>query len=182
MTRFYTKKGDDGYTGLLGKGRIPKYDRCIDTIGVIDEANSAIALARSLSLQLETSSILISVQRDLYAIMSEIAATPENSERFRKINNDSVSWLETQLDRISDQVSIPDEFIVPGDSRGGAALDLARTVVRRAERQVSRMILTKKIENLNILHYLNRLSSLCFILELYENQAAGKENPTLAKG
>ncbi len=181
MTRFYTKKGDDGYTSLLGKGRAPKYDRRIEAVGALDEANAAIGLARALSLAPETRSILLVVQRDLYHLMSEVAATPEEAARFRQITAERVSWLEAQIDSISQIVAIPNEFIIPGDSEAGAAMDLARTVVRRAERHITRLVSTKKLANREILRYINRLSSLCFALELLENQAAGSSKPTLAK-
>jgi cob(I)alamin adenosyltransferase len=181
MTRFYTKKGDDGYTGLLGRGRATKYDRRIEAVGTIDEANAAIALARTLSCDPQTPEILIVVQKDLYHMMSEVSSTPENAPAFRKINAERVVWLENQIDNISAQVAVPDEFILPGDSRAGAAMDLARTVVRRAERHLARLLLAKKLDNPDLLHYLNRLSSLCFILELLENNAAGSERVTLAK-
>jgi cob(I)alamin adenosyltransferase len=181
MTRFYTKKGDDGYTSILGKGRAPKYDPRIETIGAIDEANAAIALARTLSLSPRTSSVLFGVQKDLYQLMSEVASTTEDASKFRKITAESVKWLESEIDEIGLQVKIPDEFIVPGDSRAGAALDLSRTIVRRAERQIAHLFHKKKLENPELLHYLNRLSSLCFVLELLENQSAGINNTSLAK-
>jgi cob(I)alamin adenosyltransferase len=181
MTRFYTKTGDDGYTSLLGKGRSAKYDPRIETIGAIDEANAAIAIARTLGVTSQTTSILMTVQRDLYHMMSEISATPENASQFRKINSERVIWLENQIEAISTKVTIPEEFIVPGDSKAGAAIDLARTIVRRAERHLARLLHTNKIENPELLHYINRLSSLCFVLELLENQAAGHDRPTFAK-
>jgi cob(I)alamin adenosyltransferase len=78
-------------------------------------------------------------------------------------------------------VIIPHEFILPGDSTPGAALDLARTVIRRAERHIARLLHSKKIDNREILHYMNRLSSLCFLLELFENQVSGSVQTTLAK-
>jgi len=179
MTRFYTKKGDDGYTSLLGKDRVPKYDHRIETVGAIDEANAAIALARTLSLASQTSTILMEVQKDLYHLMSEVSATPENASRFLKITDDRVIWLEIQTDDISSKVVIPKEFIIPGDSKAGAAIDLARTIVRRAERHLARLIHMKKLENRELLRYLNRLSSLCFVLELLENQTAGSNHTTL---
>jgi cob(I)alamin adenosyltransferase len=181
MTRFYTKTGDDGYTSFLGKGRTPKYDRRIETVGAIDEANAAIALARTLSLAPQTSSILMEVQKDLYHMMSEVSATPDNASHFRKISDERVNWLENLTDDISSKVVIPDEFIVPGDSTAGAALDLARTIVRRAERQIAKLFHMKKLENRELLRYMNRLSSLCFVLELLENQIAGSNRTTLAK-
>jgi cob(I)alamin adenosyltransferase len=110
-----------------------------------------------------------------------VAATPENSPRFRKITAERVSWLETQIADISSRVNIPEEFIVPGDSKAGAAIDLARTIVRRAERHIARLLHSKKLENRELLRYMNRLSSLCFVLELLENQSAGSLYTTLAK-
>ena len=181
MARFYTKKGDDGYTSLLGKGRARKYDHRIETVGAIDEANASIALARTLCLEAQSAAILLHVQKDMYHLMSEIVSTPENAVQFRKIDQASVSWLEDQISLLSEKVQIPDEFIIPGDSQAGAAIDLARTIVRRAERQTTRLVHAKKLENKFLLHYLNRLSSLCFLLELFENQAAGREHSTLAK-
>jgi len=181
MTRFYTKKGDDGYTSLLGKGRAPKFADRIETVGSIDEANAAIALARTMSQATETSPILLQVQRDLYLIMAEVAATPEHAAQFRKITAERVSWLETQTDELSAKVTIPNEFIIPGDSMAGAATDLARAMVRRAERNIARLIHHKQQENLEILRYMNRLSSLCFVIELLENHAAGVSHPTIAK-
>jgi cob(I)alamin adenosyltransferase len=181
MTRFYTKKGDDGYTGLLGEGRAAKYDLRIETIGAIDEANAAIALARSLSKAPETEPTLLAVQKDLYHLMAEISATPENSMKFRQITASRVQWLETQIDEISSKVHIPDEFILPGDSTSGAAIDLARTVVRRAERHLAQLLHTGAIENSELLHYMNRLSSLCFVLEILEYRASGNSYLTLVK-
>jgi cob(I)alamin adenosyltransferase len=181
MTKFYTQTGDDGYTGLLGEGRTPKFDQRIETIGAIDEANAAIGFARSICQAPQTMSILIIAQKDLYHIMAEIAALPEYSHQFMKTTSERVDWLEKQIDIISQQITIPNEFIVPGDSKSGAAVDLARTIIRRAERHVSELLVKKYIENRELLRYMNRLSSLCFVLELLENQASGRNKPTFAK-
>lgn len=180
MNRFYTKKGDDGYTSTLGSGRAAKYDPRIETVGTLDEANAAIGLARSFSRASQTAVILLKVQNDLYHMMSEIAASRDNAVRFRKIDHDRVRWLEDQTDSISSMVTVPEAFIVPGDSQAGAAIDLARAIVRRAERHIARLVHEKKLDNLEILHFINRLSSLCFVLEILENQTAG-ENTTLTK-
>ena len=119
MTKFYTKMGDDGYTGILGEGRAAKYDSRIETIGTVDEANAAIALARSMCKTQETSSILKIVQQDLYHLMAEISATPENASQFRNITESRVHWLESQIDEITSKVHIPEDFILPGDSPSG---------------------------------------------------------------
>jgi len=180
MSSFYTRSGDEGYTGLLGEGRVPKHDARIEALGAVDEATAALGLARATCAAPQIAPIVLTIQRDLYGLMAEIAATPENAEKFHSINDTRVAWLETQTDSISATVSLPTEFIVPGDTPGGAALSLARTVVRRAERRVSELLLAKDISNGALLRYLNRLSSLAFVLELLENQHAG-QNTTIAK-
>jgi cob(I)alamin adenosyltransferase len=112
--------------------------------------------------------------------MAEVAATLENSEHFRVIDESRVVWLEEQINALSKEVEVPKEFIIPGDSQSGAALALSRTVVRRAERRLSRLLLEDELENIELLRYLNRLSSLCFALELFENQVGGKQDLTFA--
>jgi cob(I)alamin adenosyltransferase len=181
MTRFFTGKGDDGYTGLLGEGRIPKYHPKTEAVGTVDEATAAFGIARSVCHSPELPELILSIQRDLYGLMAELSATPENAARFRVINADRVSWLEEQTDAISQTIDIPNDFVLPGDSQGGAAFALTRTIVRRAERRVAELLHTDVIENAELLKYLNRLSSLCFVLELVENKTSGKLQPTLAK-
>ncbi len=181
MSKYYTSTGDDGFTGLLGERRVPKYHLRPDANGIIDETTAAIGMARAICRSILTGSVLLIVQRDLYNMMAEIAATPENAPQFRKIDKDRVSWLETQIDQIGSMVEIPKGFIVPGDSQAGATLSLARTIVRRAERALARLLHENQIENIELLRYLNRLSSLCFVLELLENDAAGNNSQTMAK-
>ncbi len=181
MTSFYTRKGDDGYTGWLGEGRLPKYSPVTEALGALDEATSALGQARAIAQRAETRAVLVEVQRDLYNLMAETAASPENAARFRIINAEKVTWLEQQTDGLSKQVNLPREFVVPGDSPSGAALSMARAVVRRAERHVARLYHEGGMENVELLRYLNRLSSFCFVLELAEDQASGQPDPTLAK-
>jgi cob(I)alamin adenosyltransferase len=181
MNDFYTGTGDDGYTGLLGDERVPKHGQRPETLGTVDEATAAIGLARATCQTEETGSILIQVQRDLYNLMAEVAATPKNAARFRVIDDQQVDWLEAQIRDLSDKVKPPEEFILPGDSQAGAALAMARTIVRRAERRVAQLMHNQEVDNKQLLRYLNRLSSLLFALELLENQAAGKTHTTLAK-
>lgn len=181
MTKFYTTSGDDGYTGLLGDSRVPKYHPRPEAVGTLDETSAALGAARAFSQSKQSRSILIETQRDLYHLMAEVSATPENAARFRKIDRAKITWLEKQIDRIAAQVTLPEEFIVPGDSQAGALLALARTVTRRAERRIAELFHSGEIENPELLRYLNRLSSLCFVLELLENQEAGAQDLTLAK-
>jgi cob(I)alamin adenosyltransferase len=181
MNGFYTRRGDDGYTGLLKEGRVPKNHPIPEAVGALDEASAALGVARAACQGKPSAEIILTVQRDLYSIMAEIAASPDHAAQFRQINAGRVSWLEAQVAQINTQVTLPKDFIVPGDSPAGAALALARTIVRRAERQVAGLVHTKVVENLELLRYLNRLSSLCFVLELSENQSWGKATPTLAR-
>ncbi len=181
MPKTYTRSGDDGTTGLLGKGRVPKFDPRLETLGAIDEATAMLGIARAVCRAPETGGMLIRVQRDLYHVMAEVAATPENVSHFRVIGDAHIEWLEERIEALNRMVEIPDEFILPGDSYAGSILDLARTVVRRAERRVAELFQRGQIENGHLLGYLNRLSSLCFLLELRENQADGRAASTLAK-
>ena len=162
-------------TGMLGEGRLPKYHPRMETVGTLDEATAALGLARSLVQDAALQPILLQTQRDLYGLMAEVAATPENAEKFRSIDAARVDWLEKETDALTEQVEMPKEFILPGETQGSGALALARTVVRRAERRVAEMLAEGELENQALLHYLNRLSSLCFVLELAENQFAKKE-------
>ncbi|MDP1715588.1 MAG: cob(I)yrinic acid a,c-diamide adenosyltransferase [Anaerolineales bacterium] len=177
---FYTAKGDDGRTGLLGEGRVPKYHIRMEALGALDEASAALGLARAQCSTPRTAPILHEAQRDLYKLMAEVAATPENAQRFHFIDEARVGWLEKQTDELSEIVEMPKEFILPGDTLGGAALSMARAIIRRAERRVVSLFDDEEVANPDLQRYLNRLSSLCFVLEILENQNAGKKT-SLAK-
>jgi cob(I)alamin adenosyltransferase len=178
---FYTAKGDDGTTGFLGEGRLPKYHARMEAVGTLDEASAALGLARSQCAAPQTPPILLEAQRDLYKLMAEVAAAPENAGAFHHIDAERVTWVESQADSLSKGIQMPGEFILPGDTAGGAALSLARAVVRRAERRVVALFDDEEVTNPHLQRYLNRLSSLCFVLELLENQNAGRAT-SLAKG
>jgi cob(I)alamin adenosyltransferase len=182
MTPFYTRTGDDGFTGLLGEGRVPKYHPRTEAVGTLDEATAALGMARASCKAEETRTLLVSIQRDLYKVMAEVSATPETANQFRATGQEQVEWLETNTDAISELVEMPQGFILPGDSPAGAAMSLARTIVRRAERQIAQLLHSGEIDNQDLLRYLNRLSSLCFVLELLEDKTFGQTSPTLAKG
>lgn len=177
---FYTRTGDDGTTGLLGEERVPKTDARIETLGALDESTATLGLARAQARDPRCQGILLEAQRDLYKLMGEVAATPENADKFRFIDAARVGWIEAQIEALAATVTMPREFILPGDSLAGAALSMARAIIRRAERRVVELLAAKEIANPDLVPYLNRLSSLCFVLELVENVAAGKDT-TLAK-
>jgi cob(I)alamin adenosyltransferase len=179
---WYTGAGDDGLTSLLGDAQVPKYHLQPEAFGTVDEAGAAIGLARAFSQIAKVQDVLLAAQRDLYHVMSELAATPEAAARFRRLDQDRVDWLEQQTTEFGEHVSMPREFIVPGDSQAGAFLDLARTIVRRAERIAVKLCDEGLCHNRAIVPYLNRLSSLCFVLARFEDQSASKGPLTLAKG
>lgn len=181
MPDYFSGTGDDGSTGLLGNQRVPKFHPRPAATGALDEAAAALGLARALAGDLQTRQLIVEIQRDLYHIMAEVAATRDQAHRFRKLGVDRVAWLEAEVRRIGDQISMPKGFVVGGDSAPGAALDLARTIVRRAERAIVELAHEGELDNPPLLAYLNRLSSLCFVLALWENRKAGVESPTLAK-
>lgn len=179
--KYYTRTGDDGYTGLLGAERVPKYAPRPEAYGTIDELSSALGLARATVHADRSREILLNVQRQLYQIMSELATTPETADQFRQASADDVAQIEQLTDALGDEIALPKAFIVPGDTVAGAALDLARTIARRAERIVARMLHQDEFDNLEVLRYLNRLSSLLFVLARHEDRVAGVTQTTLAK-
>jgi cob(I)alamin adenosyltransferase len=181
MPKYFTGKGDDGTTGLLGGGRVPKNHPLPEAYGAVDEASAALGLARAMAADEDSRRITAQVQRDLYALMSELATSPDSTKSFQTMSADRVRWLEDQVEHIGERVSLPSEFIIGGDSLAGGAFDLARTVVRRAERRVAGLIHDGTIRNPEALRYLNRLSSLCFVLSLWENLQAGFDMPSLAR-
>ena len=170
MSDYYTRTGDDGLTGILGKERIAKFSPRIEAIGTLDELNAIFGLAKVSCASKNSKKIISSIQFNLYEIMSELAASPENAKIFRKTNNESIEKLENYINEISKIIDPPGKFITPGETYSGAMLDLARTVTRRAERRVAKLYSFGEISNPFLIKYLNRLSSLCFVLELLENQ------------
>jgi cob(I)alamin adenosyltransferase len=171
---FYTRAGDDGTTGLLGKGRVPKSDPRVEALGTLDEASAALGLARAAARDERCGPLLLQVQRDLYRLMAEVASVPENAGQFQ-FDAARVSWLEQQIEMLEKTIQVPEEFIVPGDSLGGAAVSISRAVVRRAERRLVELLDRQPGTNPALQQYVNRLSSLLFVLELIENQAAGRD-------
>lgn len=180
-TKLYTGVGDEGYTGLLGRDRVPKYDIRPEAYGTVDEASAALGLARVTAKAPRTAEVILGIQRDLYAMMADLATLPEASTRPPWLHPQSTECLETLIAEFESQVELPPAFVVPGDSLAGAHLDLARTITRRAERIVARLQHEGKLRSEEPLRYLNRLSSLLFLLARLEDQAAGVEAFTLAR-
>ena len=176
---FYTRKGDEGYTDLLGD-RVPKYEARPETYGTIDEATSFIGLARAQARSRRSQDILVEVQRDLYLMMAELAFAASIEQRRYHITAEHVARIEAETDALSAEVELPPHFVLPGDSVSGATLDVSRAVVRRAERLAVKLAHDGVLKNPEVLAYLNRLSSLLFILARFEDREAGV-TPTPAK-
>ncbi len=174
MAKVTTGGGDTGYTSLLGDQRVPKYDPRPETFGTVDEATSALGLARALTTDPKAQAVILQTQQDLYTLMAELATPPENRDKVGvRITDERVRWLEDIENELKAEVTIPNKFIIPGDSPDGAALDLARTVIRRAERMTARLAHDGALGESHALRYLNRLSDLIFILARYLEAKGG---------
>ncbi len=168
MAKVTTGTGDTGYTGLLGEQRVPKYDPRPDTFGTVDEATSALGLARAVARDQNVKDIIFHIQQELYLLMGELATPAENYEKMGlRMTIEHVQWLEAKEEELKREVEIPNKFIIPGDTLDGAALDLARTMIRRAERMTVKLLHDGVIQNGEVVRYLNRLSDLIFILARY---------------
>ncbi len=178
--QMFTGKGDGGRTGLLGKQNVSKGSHRIDILGELDELSASLGMARALTGQDESRSILLTIQWDVYLLMSEMAVSGKGSRDAKKLDAERVTWLESQIERLAGRSKKPAGFILPGDTPAAAALDIARTVARRVERHVVRqMDRGRKVSGV-VLSYLNRLSSLLYTLELHELDAQAVK-PTPAK-
>jgi cob(I)alamin adenosyltransferase len=168
MAKVTTGTGDEGYTGLLGDKRVPKYDVRPDTFGTVDEATSALGLARAVARDQKVKDIIYRVQQELYLLMGELATPAENYEKMGlRMTAEHVQQLEQTEEALKSEVEIPNKFVIPGDTLDGAALDLARTIIRRAERMAVKLLHDGVIQNEQVVRYLNRLSDLIFILARY---------------
>ena len=163
-----TKRGDDGTTGLLFGGRARKDSARVETVGAIDEAQAALGLVRAEARAGGDGGLddeLTSLERGLWVVMAEVATAPRNRRKLvagvSLVTAEMVEGLGTVVDGLEAGLKAPSEFIVPGQNRASAALDLARTVVRRAERRAVALGLG---EDSQVVPYLNRLSDLCWLL------------------
>lgn len=171
--KIYTRKGDDGTTGLLYGGRVAKDSPLPTAYGEVDEAQAVLGIARAEAEpggELDT--MLIALERDLWVLMAELAASPEHRDRLvagtSLVTAEMVSDLEGQIDAVSERFEAPNEFVVPGENRVAATLDLARTVVRRAERHA----LSAVVDGSQVVPYLNRLSDLLWALARWQGGQA----------
>jgi cob(I)alamin adenosyltransferase len=165
--KIYTKRGDDGTTGLFFGGRVAKDDPAPEAYGTVDEAVAALGLARA-ETEGQLAERLLACQRDLFVVAAELATAPENRPKLEdgvsRVVPQMVERLEGWIDELEAQAGTPGEFVVPGQARLPAALDLARTVIRRAERRAVAYAAVVGLEGSWLIPYLNRLADYVYML------------------
>lgn len=173
----FNKRGDQGETSLLYGGRVPKSDPRCEAYGTIDEAVSALGMARALSTDERTRDIVHSVQQELFIVGAEMATVGDEYDKLAArdvvITDALVDRLERLIDALEAETPMPRQFVIPGGSPGSAALDLARSIIRRAERRATELRNNGLLVNERVLHYLNRLADLMFTLARYEDGSKG---------
>jgi cob(I)alamin adenosyltransferase len=185
VVKIYTRKGDDGTTSLWYGGRVPKTNVRTEAYGSIDEANSALGVARSLCKagdQAELHATILSLQQDLFVAGAELATAPEAADRLQegisRITDAMVEALEGDIDRYMSRVDLPPHFVIPGGTELSAALDVARSAIRRAERRTVELRDAEGLASDAVLRYLNRASDLAFALA----RVADEPSPQIFEG
>jgi len=182
VVKIYTRKGDDGSTGLWYGGRVAKSGGRPEAYGAVDEACSALGLCRAASDDAEITRDVLRLQNELFVAGAELATAPEAAERLQegvsKVTPDMVDALEEMIDRYMERVDLPPKFVIPGGTELSARLDVARAAVRRAERRVVDLKLGGDLPDDTVLRYLNRASDAVYAMARY----ADIENPELFEG
>ena len=165
--RIYTRRGDDGSTGLFYGGRVAKDEIGPEAYGTVDEAVSVLGVARA-SADAPVAEQLLAVQRQLFVVGAELATNPANrnklEDKVSRVDQSMVDGLEARIDAIVDERGMPTEFIVPGGDPVAAWIDVARSVVRRAERRAVTWAHDSELENSLVVVYLNRLADYLYML------------------
>ena len=183
MTKIYTRKGDDGSTGLWYGGRVPKSGGRPEAYGAVDEAASALGLCRAAATDdAELSADILRLQNELFVAGAELATAPEaagrSQEGVSKVTPEMVDALEEVIDRYMERVELPPKFVIPGGTELSARLDVARTAVRRAERRVVDLKQAGDLPDETVLRYLNRASDAIYAMARY----ADTDQPELFEG
>lgn len=162
--KIYTKTGDDGSTSLFDGTRVQKNHLRVAAYGDIDELNSVLGVALTFIADTKTKQLLLTIQKDLFALGAQLANPTHKKQKSKAdFSAEQVSYLETHIDQCEAMIPPIKTFILPGGSKAGASLDWARTVCRRAERQMLTLHHTEPIDEI-LIHYINRLSDLLFML------------------
>jgi cob(I)alamin adenosyltransferase len=183
MRKVYTRRGDDGTTGLLYGGRVSKDDSGPAAYGAVDEAVSALGLARAtVGRDTELDELLIRLERELFVVGAELATDPGNRAKLEpgvsRVTGEMVTALEPVIDDVTARFEPPQEFVLPGENATAAALDVARTVVRRAERESVQAARAGWLDGSHVVPYLNRLADLVYTLARWQE---GEARPVRSK-
>ena len=185
MAKIYTKKGDDGTTSLWYGGRVPKSDLRTDAYGTLDEAASVLGVARSLCKDGEHDELaadLLDLQNGLFVAGAELATAPEASDRLEdgvsRVTDEMADALDSEIDRYLEGVELAPQFTIPGGTSLSAQLDVARAVLRRAERRTVALKESGELASGSILRFLNRSSDLLFAMA----RATDEDSPALFAG
>lgn len=176
LTKIYTRTGDKGTTRLGTGDAVPKTDARVEAYGDVDETNAALGLASTLDPSERTARLLAVIRNDLFDLGADLCVPPEaTTETTLRVTEQQVVALEAAIDEVNEELENLRSFVLPGGTRSAAALHVARTVCRRAERRVWRLIEAEGEEAVSeqAVIYLNRLSDLLFVLSRAENAAAG---------
>jgi cob(I)alamin adenosyltransferase len=180
MTRksIVTRTGDGGDTGLLYGGRVSKADPRTEAYGSIDEAISALGAARAVVVDRARHAIILRIQSELFTVGAELATDATEVQNLEKhflvVSPEFTARVEKEIDDLESTVQLPDAFVIPGGTPSGAALDVARTVLRRAERRIVALRTSNIAVSSELLRYVNRLSDLVFMLARAEEGSAIK--------
>ncbi len=161
----YTKTGDEGKTGLYTGERVEKSSVRVNVYGTLDEVNSALGMARAFAVNQKVKNSILALQKLMPLLMADLASLGKPP----MINNEHIAVLEEEMDRIEEMLPPLKEFLIPGDTKAGAMLDLARTTTRRAERLFCQLAKTEATHNEDRI-FLNRLSDYCFMLMREEQE------------
>ncbi|WDT76952.1 MAG: cob(I)yrinic acid a,c-diamide adenosyltransferase [Candidatus Manganitrophus sp.] len=174
ITKVYTRTGDDGSTGLGSKRRVPKDSARISSYGTVDELNSQIGVAMAAGLDTVLMKALAGIQNDLFHLGSDLCIPEEDKVKMNvpKIEQRHIDALEQLMDRLSEALTPLENFVLPGGAPGAAQLHVARTVCRRAEREVIALRRAEAVGPFTV-PYLNRLSDALFVMARYENKQRG---------
>jgi cob(I)alamin adenosyltransferase len=183
LTKIYTKRGDRGDTALGGGQRVPKDHLRVQAYGTVDELNSQLGLALAVGLCERLAAVLPEIQNELFDLGSDLCFMEEDKQLYKlpQIEARHVERLEALIDEMTAAVGPLENFILPGGSLGAAQLHVARTVCRRAEREVATLSREESIGSY-VLPYLNRLSDALFVMARYENRQAGVPEPLWRPG
>jgi cob(I)alamin adenosyltransferase len=174
LTRIYTKGGDKGTTSLGTGKRVPKHDQRVEAYGTVDEANAAIGIVR-LHTNGDEDAMLARIQNDLFDLGADLCAPDGEGTKDRlRIIDAQVERLEHEIDRMNEALAPLNSFVLPGGSAASAYLHLARTIARRAERDMTRLAETEAV-NPAAIRYINRLSDHLFVLARWLNDKGAKD-------